>query len=191
MTLDELRIQLLGYESTASKIYETSEGHMPMVLLLGPDKSFVPCEFDVNLDTRSPEADQSRKMIRVLCVMGALSGAEAVVFISEAWTVHSPPGVDWRAWKAEFDEWRKTHPSLGDHPNRVEILILHGACRDGMILQSFRLKRPGDNGAKVTLIPLAPDYTSVQSRFLGGLTWGPRERWEPFMQLLSRSGRTL
>jgi len=191
MTRDELKSQLLMYEGIASKIYEEAKGHMPMVLLTGPDKSMIPIGFDLDMNIGTTEGEITRRMIRRVCLLAAACGAESIVFISEAWSVRAPEGADHKKWAAQIDEWRKTNVSFETHPNRVECLILNGACREGTVMQMFRLQRPGENGAHASLIPQGT-FDECESRFVDGLLWGekPNETWPAFVESLARHGHS-
>jgi hypothetical protein len=94
-------------------------------------------------------------------------GAEALIFVSEAWAASAPATskVDVEA----LEVWKRDVGSFENLPGREEILALWAVCPAGMVVRDWRIERP--DGAPPRLVCRDSSLDEVMGGVLADLPW--------------------
>lgn len=157
MTLGEMTDYLRECRRRAAGIIDSGREHMPMVHLFRRGR------VEILVLTSMEEVMKMglAAMIRDLTRSGEVDG---VVFVSESWMVRSSGEKE----LADLQQWRETHASLEEHPNRVEMLVMEGAVPTGVVRNYYDIT---GTGASRHLGEVSLDSIDMVSRFTSGLEW--------------------
>jgi hypothetical protein len=137
---------------------ESSGSMLPRAVIVGEkDLAIVVSPF---VGSSEEEVDREKNNFSIYVKVRAIADrAEEVMYLSEAWIVTFDPS-DTEGY-AQFLEWRKTHWSFSEHPDRKEVATIHIETREGMLLASFEQRR--ESAERSTLVPFEE----------GNKTWTP------------------
>ncbi len=153
MNKDELEKLVTSLSKMAAEIVRESEQHLPMLHVITSDNSI---EF-IGIAGFGDEA--SKRALRALCELKAEQGAQALVFITEAWMAGSQA--------AAYAKLVERRP-IAAHDDRVETLMIVGASSDGSQIGRFYKIVRDSRGRHVEA---SSRLEFVHSRFIDRLPW--------------------